>query len=172
MIMTQEDRDRLKNYFKYYCGTRQIQSSIKLILIFIAYLVFVGYVFIFNKDILNMVQTVFYGFGVMLCLSVMVKEVMKLVELLYYFSDKYIDENMTWEEGRIKHLELGKLGVRVVVTDNIGDPYIAYYAEELVEDLFEDGLPKEIQGCIVYLKNKKKEYITAYPYKYLDSTKV
>jgi len=169
--MTETDRDRLKNYFKYYCVTKQIQSKLKLIAVLLVYFGVVAYVFIYNRYELNILQNAFYLIALVFLVPLFFNEIKNLLKFLYYFSDGYLKENIIWEEGRIKHMELGKLGARVVVTDEIGDPYIAYYANELVSDLYEDGLPIEIPGCMIYLRNKKKEFITAYPCKYLDKTK-
>lgn len=168
MILTQAQMLVLKNYFRYCYYDRRIKSSIKIIVALAAYVCFSVYVFCFSSNKMNRIQIAIYGLGTVLSLVYLASEFKILVRMLIGRSEKNLKYNLIVEDGRIKHLDLNRVETRVVVTDDIGDPYIAKYADELVTTLYKDDLPIEIHGCLLYLKGKKKESLVAYPFDYLE----
>lgn len=168
MVFTQAQMLVLNNYFRYCYFDRKIKSSIKIIIALLIYLFFAVYIFWFSNSKMSRLQIVLYGVGSVLSLVYLVSEIISVVRLLIGRSHKNLKYNLIIEDGRIKHIDLNRVETRVIVTDDVGDPYIAKYADEFVDTLYKDDLPIEIHGCLLYLKGRKKESLVAYPFDYLE----
>lgn len=168
MVFTQAQMLVLNNYFRYCYFDRKIKSSIKIIIALLIYLFFAVYIFWFSNSKMSRLQIVLYGVGSVLSLVYLVSEIISVVRLLIGRSHKNLKYNLIIEDGRIKHVDLNRVETRVIVTDDVGDPYIAKYADEFVDTLYKDDLPIEIHGCLLYLKGRKKESLVAYPFDYLE----
>ena len=158
--MTKEIKEQLINYFKYVCINRKKKSILKYSSILILCFIFFFYTLVINRDLksLTPLQMLLYTIIVIFFGYLAISELLEIKKVYYYLTNKGIQENIEIELGKIKHVNTDRVACRVTVTDAIGDVYIANYAPELLSEIY-----TEIDAYIIYLKNKKDEFIAAYP---------
>lgn len=169
MVVSEGNRTLFERYFKYTCLEREIKTHSKYMLY---YLIFVAcFLYLFEVEWNSLTSnTRMMKLAIMVILGGIsgyqaLKEFFSIIKNLILYNS--LDGKIEIEKGKIKYLNLNRVETRVTVQDNIGDIYIARYADEFVADLYVDDLPVEVECYIIYLKDSKNKYMSVYPCKYI-----